>query len=68
MDALQAVAQHRPILLIEDLFSDLDDVVRTNPHQVIIEGRMVQSAECESVRHCGFPLRVTIGKDVCGIE
>ena len=49
VQTLKPVQQGRPILLVQDLSSNLDDVVGHDPDELPVEGGMAQLAERETV-------------------
>ena len=50
MKALEGMAQRWAIVLLEHITPDLDDIVRSNPKNLSIEGPMVDRAHRDSVR------------------
>lgn len=48
---LQAVTQHRAVFFFQDIGPDLDEVVRSDPEEHLVEGRVMQLAEGEAVHH-----------------
>ena len=65
---LQAVNQHWPILLLEDVTTDLDDSVRADANEQPVECGVVELAERKSVRYPRVSAWFTVGHDVGGIE
>ena len=65
---LQAVNQHRPILLLEDVTTDLDDSVRAHANEQPVECGVVELAERKSVRYPRVSAWFTVGHDVGGVE
>ncbi len=55
-EALEAVNQHRAVLLLEDRSAHLDHQVGSDPEEVLIEGRVVELAEGEIVGDGCSPL------------
>lgn len=68
MEPLQTMHQHRPVSLGKDIRPYLDDKIGPDADQVLIEGRMVELAERESVLHDGETERVGVRDDVSGVE
>jgi hypothetical protein len=68
MEPLQAVAKHRAVALLEHLRVNLDNIIRPDPYQEMIEGGMVNLAEGESVGHRGIPCGVSVRDDVRSVE
>jgi hypothetical protein len=48
MQPLEAMQQHRTVSFFEDVVAHLENVVRANPNQVVVEGGMVQPASSRS--------------------
>ena len=65
---LQAVNQHRPILLLEDIAPDFDDSVRADANEQTIECGVMKLAECKSVRYPWVSSWFAVGHDVGGVE
>ena len=65
---LQSMTEHRPILLFKDIAMNLDHEVGPNTEDVSIKCGVMNLAERETIRHNGIALRVTIRKDVRGLE
>lgn len=68
MVLLKTVTQHRAIDFYEDVGSDLDDVVGTDPEDVGVEGCVMDLAEREAVRHDRIATVVTVSEDVRSVE
>ena len=54
VETLEAVQQHRAIMLIKDVTADLDDAVRADSNEVLVVGGVVKLAEREPVRDGGL--------------
>src|SRR5688500_18679464 len=65
---LEAVTQHRSVGLAEQARRYLDGVIRTDPEDVLVVGRVVQLAEGQAVGDDGIASRVGVGNDVRGID
>ena len=65
---LQAVNQHRPILLLEDVAPDLDDSVRADANEQPVECGVMELAERKSVRYPRVSSWFAVGHDVGGVE
>jgi len=50
LEPLQPVPQHWTVDLPKDIGADLDYVVRSNAQNVCIECRVMETAQCKSVR------------------
>jgi hypothetical protein len=61
MEALQSVHEHRSVLLFEHVETNLDLEVRAHTQNAPVEGRMVEGAEREPVRHDRAPFGVAVG-------
>ena len=68
MAFLQSVAEHRAILLSEDVTANLDDQIGSYAEDVAVEGCMVDLAQGQTVRHYGLAERIGIRNDVRGVE
>ena len=68
VDPFQPVQKHRPVLFIQDLLPDLDDVVRPDTDELPIEGGVVQLAEREPILHSRLAARLRVRNDVGGVE
>lgn len=53
MHFLQAMQKHRPVGFSTDSGMDFNNVIRANTDQVLVEGRVVDFAKAESIRHDG---------------
>ena len=65
---LQAVNQHRPILFLEDVASNLDDSVRANANEQTIECGVMELAQRKSVRYPRVSSWFAVGHDVGCVE
>ena len=54
VETLQAMQQHRAIMLVKDVTADLDDAVRTDSNEVLVVGGVVKLAERKPVRDGGL--------------
>jgi|RhiMethySRZTD1v2_1073278.scaffolds.fasta_scaffold100855_1 hypothetical protein len=68
MEPLQPVFQHRPIRLFENIWANLNDVVRTHTDNLRVERRMMELAQRQPVRDARFTLGIGIGDDVSRFE
>ena len=57
-------ALERRITILEDIEANLDLQIGAHTEHVPVEGRMMQGAECEAVRHDCAPARMSVGQDV----
>ena len=60
LEPLNAVHQHGAVYFFENVGTDLNDVVGTDAQDVRIKGRMMKSAQRETVRYDRFALRMHI--------
>ena len=65
---LDGVSQGWPIDLLEHVPADFDEVIRPNPQEELIEGRMVQPTQGYAVADDGFTLWFGIRNDVSRIK
>nr|WP_084956277.1 DEAD/DEAH box helicase family protein [Thermoactinospora rubra] len=65
---LQAVLEHRPVDLFEDIGPYLDHQVGTNPEDVLVIGGMVDLAQRQPVGHRGDAAFLPVRDDVGGIK
>ena len=68
MHLLEAVLQHRPVDLVEQLRVDSYLVGRRHPQEVAIERRMVNLAKCHTIWHHGIPALLGVTDDVSGVK
>ena len=68
VNTLESVEEHRTVGLAQDVRPNFYDQVGSNADQVLIECRMVELAERETVRNLRFSARIGVGKDVRCIE
>ena len=68
MQTLQPVQQHRPILLVQDLSPNLDDVVGPDPDELPVEGGVVQLAERETILDSRLAAGLRVWNDVGSVE
>jgi hypothetical protein len=68
MEALEAVLEHWPVDLLQDVEPDVDFQVGRHAEDVPVECRVVQRAQRESVRHDRPPARMPVGQDMGRIE
>jgi hypothetical protein len=68
MEALEAVNQHRAVLLFQNVLTHLHNVVRSDSEEVRVEGGVMQSAEGDAIPHRWDAERVRVWQDVCGLE
>ena len=66
--SLKPVLQHWPIALCENVFSDLDNKIRSNREKESIERRVMEFAERYAIFDQWFALRVRVGNDVSSIQ
>lgn len=50
MERLDAETKHRPINLLKNIGADLGDIVRPNPHYLMIKRSVVNLAHCQTIR------------------
>lgn len=65
---LQPVAEHRAVLLLEDVVPDLDHQVRPDAEDVPIEGGVVDLAQRNPIGDHRVAVRMPIREDVRGLE
>ena len=68
VEALEPVNQHRPVLFIQDIATNLHLVVRRDANEVSIESGMVQRAECKAVTNRWQAERMGVWDDMCRIQ
>ena len=68
LESLQAVLQHRPVRLAENIRTQLHRQVRPHAQDVPIERRVVQLAQRQPVRHHRLAPRMPVRQDVCRVE
>ena len=68
MAFLESVAEHRAVLLGEDVTADLDDQIGSDAKDVAVEGGVVDLAQRQAVRHYPLAERVGVRNDVRGVE
>ena len=68
MEALNAMNQHRSVNLLQDVGSDLDDVIRGDAQNVCVKRAVMERAQGNTVRHDRLSLRMAIGQNVCGVR
>ena len=68
MQALKPVQQHRPIVLVQNLSPNLDDVVGPDADKLPVEGGVVQLAEREPVLNARLTAGLCVWNDVGGVE
>ena len=66
--ALQSVQEHRSVGLLTDVLAHDHLVIGTNADEVPIEGRMVQLAQGQAVRHDRLAALIRVGDDVGGVQ
>ena len=67
MQTLKRVLKSRAVLLLQDVVTDLNDVVGSNPHNVGVKGSMVDRTHRDPIRDDWFAsFRILL--DVCRIE
>ena len=65
---LDAVAKHRAVNFIKDVFSDLDAVVGGDSDDMVVERRVVDFAQGQAVGHDGFTVLLAVLDDVSGVQ
>jgi hypothetical protein len=68
VELLQAVSEHRTILLVEDVLSDLHNEVWPNAENGSIEGRVVDLAQCETIGDARLTEWIAVLDDVSRVE
>ena len=68
MEALQPELEHRPVGLAEDVLTQLDDQVRPDAEDVVVERRVVELAESQSIRNDRLALRMPVRQDVSRVQ
>ena len=64
--ALESVDQHRSVDLVENCDADLDDEIRSDSHNVLVECCVMELAEREAIANSGIALPVR--NDMSSIE
>jgi hypothetical protein len=65
MDALETVLQHGSVVLIEYVWSNLNDARRRDTDHVAVKCGVVQLAKRETIGYDGRPADVYVRNDVC---
>jgi len=60
--------QHWPVLLVPQPWMQLDEVVRRDADQILVEGTVVDRAQAESVGDGGLAARIGVPDDVGCVE
>ena len=68
MEPLEAVNQHRAVGVVENVLTNFDDAVGSDADQVLVEGRVMEPAQSNAVRHGRLAERVGVGQDVRGLD
>src|SRR2546422_2621597 len=68
VEALEAMLQHRAVLLLEDIEPDLHLEVGSHTEHVAVERGVVKGAQGEAVRHDRRAARMTVGENVRGVD
>ena len=67
VESFKAMQQHRAIVLVQDVASDLDDAVRAHTDEVLVVGGMVKLAQRKPVRNGGLAT-FAVGDDMGSVE
>lgn len=67
VESLEAAQQHRTIVLVQNVTSDLDDAVRARADEVLVVGGVVKLAERKPVRSGGLAA-LAVGDDVGSVK
>jgi hypothetical protein len=62
------VNQHRPVLLVEDIPVNLDDVIRRDPDHVPVESDVVKCTQRDTVPERRDTVRIRVQHDVGRVE
>ena len=65
---LQPVLQHWPIMFLENIFANVDHKIFANTQNIVIECRMVNLAQSESIAYDGISLRMPVRDDVRSVQ
>lgn len=68
MALLEAVTEHRTVLLGEDVTANLNDKIGSYAEDVAVEGGVVDLAQRQAVGHYGLAERIGVRNDVGGVE
>lgn len=68
VQALEAVPQHRTVLLTQQVGTNVNDAPGSHPQEQAVEGCVMDLAEGEAIRHYRVSGGVLVGDDVGGIE
>ena len=64
VELLEAVDEHRSVVLVENVAADLYHEIRSNADQILVEGGVVQLAERKAVRNHRSPHGIMVRHDV----
>jgi len=64
----QAVLQHWPVDLAQEVGADLNDLVRSDAEDARVVGGVVDLAQCEAVPHDRDTCFLRVRHDMCGVE
>ena len=62
------MAQHRTVLLAQDVLANLDDKIRANAEDVPVEGGMVKLAKGKTIWNGPLSERMPVRQDVRGVQ
>ena len=65
---LDAVLEHEPVMLLQHIFSHLDDIPGAHPDNEVIERGMMQLAQRNAVVHTLLALGLGVRNNVCRIQ
>jgi hypothetical protein len=68
MKTLEAMDKHRPVDLFEHVPPQLNDVIRPDPQDIMVERGMMQPTQREAIRDEWLGSRIEIRKDVSRLE
>ncbi len=68
MESLDGVSERGAIRLVQQIVPDLDDVVRTDPHEELIEYRVMEPAECEAIGHNRLSVGLRVRDDMRSVQ
>ncbi len=68
VEVLKTVHEHRSVAFGQNVAPYLNDEIRPEPYEVLVEGSMMELAQGKAVGHDGGTQRIDIRHDVGGVE
>lgn len=68
MKPLQAVDEHRPVRVVSNILTDFNDTIWPDPDQILVEGRVVESAQRDAILNSWLAQRMGVWHDVRRFE